>query len=367
MEMPTNSEIKTERNTRIIMILLGIICVFLLIRGLHNGASIIIPFILAGFLLYIVNPIIEFFERFKVPSGLAVLLSLITIFTILVFLGVVVNNSIQSFVIEFPKYENRLHDLTSSAVSFLNVSPADGADVVEENQAVRLSDVFENLSLPVLLRNIVKAVGHFMSSMILVLLILLFMLGGRNQLKRKAKLAFNPHTAKKLSSVVSNINIQIQQYILMKTAVSLLTTVLVVIIMLLFGLEFVVIWGVLTFMLNFIPNVGSMVAVILPLSLALIQFDNIATVGWLGLCLFLAQFSVGQVLEPKLVGKRIHLSPVVILFALIFWGAMWGVVGMVLAVPLTVAAKIVFENVEGLRFLSVLMSSAPPVETAAAK
>ena len=362
MELPTDSQNKTERNTRIIIVLLGIICVFLFARALHNGGSIIIPFILAGFLLYILNPIIDFFERLKVPSGLAVLLSLITTFSVLIFLGAVINDSIQSFVVEFPKYENRLHELTTRAVEVLNVAPVDSAEVAEGNEAVRLSDIFENLSVSVLLRNVVRAVGSFLSSMVMVLVIMLFMLGGRNQLKQKIKLAFKPSTSERISSIVSNMNTQIQQYLVMKTVVSLLTTALVVIVMLFFGLEFVVIWAVLTFMLNFIPTVGSIVAVLLPLSLALIQFDSVATVGWLGLCLFAAQFSIGQVLDPKLVGKRINLSPVVILFALIFWGAMWGIVGMILAVPLMVVAKIIFENVEELRFLSVLMSSAPSSE-----
>ena len=134
METSLDSRKNTERNTRIIIVLLGIICLFLLVRGLYNGASIIIPFILAGFLLYILNPVIEFFERLKVPSGLAVLLSLLTISSVIIVLGVVINTSIQSFVVEFPKYEDRLHDLTTRAVKILNVTSDAATDARQDKK-----------------------------------------------------------------------------------------------------------------------------------------------------------------------------------------------------------------------------------------
>ncbi len=344
-----------ERNTRIILVMVGILCFLALGRGIRNGADIIVPFVLATFMVYILNPLIVFFERRGVPGALAVLLTIITAFGVIISLGVVVNASIQSFAVEFPKYEGRLNALTTDILDILNVTPE--ASSVEGADSPRLAAILENLSLSTLVTNLVQAVGGFLSKAVLILMILLFMLVSRNQLLRKLPVAFSPEVSEKISSVVANINQQIQQYIVMKTFISLLTAGIVMVVMLLFGLEFVVIWGLLTFLLNFIPTVGSAVAVILPLSLALIQFESLPKVAWLGVCLFATQFVVGQVLDPRLIGKRINLSPLVLLFALIFWGWMWGIIGMLLAVPLTVVLKIVLGNVAELRFLSVLMSA----------
>ncbi|MCH8960809.1 MAG: AI-2E family transporter [Bacteroidetes bacterium] len=344
-----------ERNTRIILVMVGILCFLALGRGLRNGADIVIPFVLATFMVYILNPLIVFFERRGVPGALAVLLTIITAFGVIISLGVIVKANIESFAVEFPKYEGRLQALTTDIRDILNVTPE--ASSVEGADSPRLAAVLENLSLSTLVTNLVQTVGGFLSKAVLILVILLFMLVSRNQLLRKLPVAFSPDVSEKISSVVANINQQIQQYIVMKTFISLLTAGIVMVVMLLFGLEFVVIWGLLTFLLNFIPTVGSAVAVILPLSLALIQFESLPKVAWLGVCLIATQFVVGQVLDPRLIGKRINLSPVVLLFALIFWGWMWGIIGMLLAVPLTVVIKIVLENVAGLRFLSVLMSA----------
>ncbi len=343
-----------ERNTRIILVMVGILCILALGRGLRNAGDIIIPFVLATFLVYILNPLIVFFERRGVPGALAVLLTIITAFGVIISLGVIVKANIESFAVEFPKYEGRLKALNTDILNILNVTPE--ASSVEGTDSP-FAAVLENLSLSTLVTNLVQTVGGFLSKAVLILVILLCMLVSRNQLIRKLPVAFSPDVSEKISSIIANINQQIQQYIVMKTFISLLTAGLVMGVMLLFGLEFVVIWGLLTFLLNFIPTVGSAVAVILPLSLAFIQFESLPKVAWLGVCLFATQFVVGQVLDPRLIGKRINLSPVVILFALIFWGWMWGIIGMLLAVPLTVVIKIVLENVAGLRFLSVLMSA----------
>jgi AI-2 transport protein TqsA len=122
--------------------------------------------------------------------------------------------------------------------------------------------------------------------------------------------------------------------------------------------EFALVWGMLTFLLNFIPTIGSFVAVLLPLGVAFFQFsDHLIMLFWLALILIAIQFTIGNLVDPRVVGKSLNLSPLVVLFSLIFWGWLWGIIGMFLAVPLAVIAKIIFENIDSLRFLSVLMSA----------
>jgi AI-2 transport protein TqsA len=120
--------------------------------------------------------------------------------------------------------------------------------------------------------------------------------------------------------------------------------------------EFAIIWGLLTFLLNFIPNIGSVIATILPLLIAFIQFDSVGTLFWLALLLSGVQMIIGNFIDPRVVGRSVNLSPLVVLCSLMFWGWLWGFIGMFLAVPISVIIKIVFENTRSLKFISILMS-----------
>ena len=191
----------------------------------------------------------------------------------------------------------------------------------------------------------------------LVLLFLLFILLGRGQLMRKVHWAFAPHTARKISSMLTNINKQVQRYLIAKTFISLATGLLATLVLVLFNVQFALIWGILTFLLNFIPSIGSVIATVLPLAVAIIQFQSWIYVLWIALCLIGIQFVIGNLIDPRIIGRSLNLSPLVVLFSLIFWGWLWGIIGMFLAVPMAVIIKIILENSQSLRFLGILMSS----------
>ncbi|MFZ0390139.1 MAG: AI-2E family transporter, partial [Calditrichia bacterium] len=179
----------------------------------------------------------------------------------------------------------------------------------------------------------------------------------RNQLMIKVQLAFPTQTATRIAAVLKNINRQIQKYLITKTLISLTTGILFGVALTLFDVEFALIWGLLAFLLNFIPNIGSIIATVLPLSIAFIQDTNFGHLFWIALVLIGIQIVVGNLLDPRIVGRSLNLSPLVVLFSLMFWGWIWGIVGMFLAVPISVIIKIIFENIESLRFISVLMST----------
>jgi len=161
----------------------------------------------------------------------------------------------------------------------------------------------------------------------------------------------------RIAAVLNNINRQIQKYLIAKSLISLTTGILFGVVLTLFGVEFALIWALLAFMLNFIPNIGSVIATVLPLTVALIQFSSVAEVFWIAICLVAIQMIIGNFLDPRIVGRSLNLSPLVVLFTLIFWGWLWGIIGMFLAVPIAVVIKIIFENIKPLRFISVLMSA----------
>jgi len=348
--------VKSQNNySRTIIALISIICVVILGLVLKNASSIFIPFVLAIFLSFILNPVITFFEKLRFPGVLAVLFSVILSIVVLGLIGIFIKGSIESFVTEFPKYENRINDIVENLLQLLSVSSSTGESALQDNP--QLADLFENFSVPSLIKGMVASMGSFLSSSFLIFLILMFLLAGRKQFTKKSYKAFNSDVSEKIVEVVTKINDQIQQYLVAKTMVSLLTALLVGIVLYLFDIEFIGIWILLTFLLNFIPNVGSMVATLLPIPIAVIQYDNFGVVIWIVFCILIIQLAIGNVLEPKVVGRRINLSPLVLLFSLALWGYIWGIVGMFLAVPLMVMIRIILENIDGLRFISVYMGA----------
>ncbi|GAB4373522.1 MAG: AI-2E family transporter [Calditrichia bacterium] len=345
------------QGNRIIIGLLSILTVVAVGIVLYQIRSIILPFALAVFITFILNPMIEFFEKHRIPSFLAIIFALVITFLVLNFFGVMAYTSVKSFASEFPQYEERLNRILSRVVQFLNI-PQEVLDSENRTQdGINWLASVKDLSLHTIVLNTLGSIVNIISNSLLVLLFMLFIFIGRNQLVVKVKLAFEAQMANRIVEILQNINAQIQKYLIAKTMISLATGLLYAVVLSLFGVEFAIIWGILAFLLNFIPNIGSVIATILPLSIAFLQFEGISTLIWLALILSSIQFVIGNLIDPRVIGRSLNLSPLMVLFSLMFWGWLWGIIGMFLAVPLMVIIKIVFENIESLRFISVLMSA----------
>jgi AI-2 transport protein TqsA len=343
---------------RIIVACLGILSAIAIGLVLYYTRSIILPFALAVFISYVLNPLITFFEKRKIPVAIAILLSIIITFLILNLVGVLIYGSIKSFAADFPKYEARVDQIYHSVLRFLDIPQAPIAGEEQEGDRFGIMADIQNLSVSGIILKTLGSIMNFLSNTALVLLFLLFILVGRKQLTHKIELAFKHEMSSRISSIITNINKEIQKYLVAKTLISFITGALAAIVLFLFGVEFALVWGLLTFLLNFIPTIGSFAAVLLPLGVAFFQFsDHLIMLFWLALILIAIQSTIGNVVDPRVVGKSLNLSPLVVLFSLIFWGWLWGIIGMFLAVPLAVIAKIIFENIDSLRFLSVLMSA----------
>lgn len=345
------------RDSRIIIALLSIITVMGMGAVIYQARSIFLPFLLAIFISYMLNPLFTVLEKRRVPLAISILISVVSTFLVLGLLGILINESIQSFAAEFPKYEKRLDMIVANLIRFFNLPPELFSTQSQNSDRLHLLDALDRLSLTGIITTTLSSITKFLSNTVLVLLFLLFILMGRNQLLKKMQLAFNPKQSQKLVDIFTNINQQIQKYIIAKTIISLITAILTTIVLFAFGVEFAMIWGILTFLLNFIPSIGSVVATILPLALAFIQFESYLVIIIVAVLLILIQFTMGNVVDPRVVGRSVNLSPLVVLFSLIFWGWLLGIVGMFLAIPLSVVLKIVFENISDLRFISVLMSA----------
>ncbi|MGD9373211.1 MAG: AI-2E family transporter, partial [Desulfobacterales bacterium] len=181
---------------------------------------------------------------------------------------------------------------------------------------------------------------------------------GKPYFKYKILKSFSQENANQISQIAFSITAQIRRYLLIQFVISFVTGILVWFALMLIGVDFAVTWGAVAFFLNFIPTIGSIVASIPPILLALVQFYPSFWPGVIAaVSLITIQLSMGNGIAPKVLGDQLNLSPVVILLSLLFWGWLWGIVGALLSVPIAVAIKIVCDNIATLHPVSVMMGS----------
>jgi predicted PurR-regulated permease PerM len=313
---------------------------------LRLTGSIFIPFVIALLLSFVFSPVVTYLVEHKVPRFLAITLMLLVFLAFGFLIVLIVYSSFQSLLREFPKYQQRFSLMIEQMIVRFNLPE----DIVGQ---LEVSRTIGNALLSVS--------GNFMSfasGFVVVLIFLLFLLMEKPYVRRKVRLAMRDETTRTLSRVLMHINSQIARYLAVKIFVSSLTAIVVYISFTLIGVDFPFIWGVLTFLFNFIPSIGSVTITIISVVFSMVQFlpewnPVIATLASMGG----AQFIIGNVIDPKMLGDRLNLSPVVILLSLLGWGWLWGVAGLFLAVPLTVALKIVFENTPGLEAFGILMGT----------
>jgi len=315
---------------------------------LKLAKPVLFPFFLAIFISYIINPILEFLTRRKVPKFLAVLVLILATFSLMYLLGAVFYSSGKAFAVELPRYGQQLQTLLekleySRFMGVLwNLPSLHGAINVEKVASIAVSALGPFFS--------------FLSTIFLVLVFLVFILAGRGCSAAKIERSFSPGQAKKIAAMLKNIDGQIEKYLAIKTAFCVLNGILVGVVLALFGVEFAVVFGFLAFILNYIPNIGSTVAIAVPIVIAFLQYGSV----WRCLAILIIVVGLdsvmGNFLEPRFMGRGLGLSPLVVIFSLIFWGWLWGIPGMVLCVPITAVIKIVCANIPSLRPVADLMS-----------
>ncbi|MDH4197245.1 MAG: AI-2E family transporter, partial [Candidatus Aminicenantes bacterium] len=262
--------------------------------------------------------------------------------------GLVVYSSAKTFSAELPAYEAKLNALLVEVGDALEI-PRLQVDPTEWLKALN----FEKIASVLL-----SALGpffNFMSSLLLVLLFLVFIISGRGGLERKVGRAFAVREASQVVAMVRTIDGQIQKYLAIKTLMNLLTGVLTGLVLAVFGVPFGVLFGFLAFLFGYIPVIGSVIVIVPAVLLAFFNTASFWPAFWLFIVLAAVNQAIGNILEPRLMGRGLGLSPLLVLFALFFWGWLWGIPGMILAVPILAVMKIVCANVPPLRPLEVLM------------
>src|SRR6185436_5064929 len=350
------------RDSKIILILLAILTFLALGFVLNLLQPILVPLVVAVFLFQIFTPLMTALRERRVPASLAILLVLIVVSAVLGLSSWILYSTLSSFSDSLPQYQHRLTELLGDASGRLvSAIPRLRGPIARFrwDQALELSSITS-----------MAAVGLgsflvFVSHLVLILLFLVFLLLGSESFPLKLGRALNPRYAERVAEVMRNIEEQVRRYLLAKTLINLGNGMVVTILFASFGVDFPLLWGFLTFLAHYIPQIGGVLSVGLPTLFLLLQFNS---VGW---AIFVAslnlavQFIIGNVVEPEVMGERLDLSPMFVLLSLIFWGWLWGPWGAVLAVPITSTLRIVCENVRPLQPIAVLMSDSVEAEAPA--
>lgn len=335
-----------DRGARFLILAASIV---ILVAGLKAAAQLILPFLVAVFLAIISTPFVVWLQGRKVPAWLAVAVTIVIDLAVIAVLGLVVGRSVNEFTDAAPRYQERAQGLATSILATLD---AHGVDTSQWRplQAVNPGALFDMVGTTL------SAVTAVLSNTFVVLLLLIFMLFEVTAFPAKLTTAFGGHSenAERFTAVTR----QIQRYLGIKTLVSLATGLAAGLWVAAFGLGVPLLWGLMAFIFNFVPNIGSIVAAVPPVVLALMQFGIWPAVGvaagYVVINVVLANF-----LEPYLMGRRLGLSTLVVVLSLVFWGWVWGPVGMILSVPLTMVVKIALENTPDLRWIAVMLDANP--------
>jgi AI-2 transport protein TqsA len=334
-----------DRN-KIVFAFQGILVLVAVGFVLKSAQSVILPLIIAWLLSYIIAPAVNFMTRRRIPAVLAALLILTLLAGILYLSGMFLYTRISGFAEAYPRYHSRLTELVTTTIARLHLSWDPLAGI---NWGQNIGRFLVSLS---------GSLFNIMSKLVLVVIFLFFILLGKPFFKYKIRKSFTKENAEQISSITSSITSQIRSYLTLQFLISFVTGVLVYAALALIGVDFPVTWGALAFFLNFIPTIGSIVASIPPVLLALVQFYPSVWPGVISLVsVATIQMVIGNGIAPKVMGDQLNLSPVVVLLSLLFWGWLWGVVGALLSIPISAAIKIVCENIETLHPISVMMGS----------
>jgi predicted PurR-regulated permease PerM len=355
---------------------------------LYAARTLVIPFIVALIIFFILlnfeNLISKSIKRvlslFKdkeqsnkknvVISGVSIVLSLLISFIMLFYLYKAVSKNFDDMLANASKYQM----LFNGKIAQFNKMVTDTQKVGEENvnyspfqQIISMlpashlpvidSKIIDEINISRLLNKVGGFAGKSVANILLVVIYLIFFYGERVNFRKKIKrIRENNPKFEKLNNIISNIGGSLVGYFNIKTVISLVTAALFYPVLSGFGLDFVLFWIFLTFILNYIPTVGSIISTILPCILGLIMFDSFIDVVFMMFILAMIQFIVGNIIEPKFQGDRLNLAPIMILLSLAIWGAIWGVLGMFLAVPIMVTINVALTQFETTKPLAMLFS-----------
>ena len=324
---------------------------------LKIAAQVLIPVVLAIFLSLVLLPIVALLNRkLKLPNIICIILVLLALILVVLVVGTVLVSSTRTIIEQYPKYEQRFLSIYRTFATMLEL-PFD--------QELSL---FTNLWMQEGVRTFVQDFAISLSTklfalvkdFLMIVLFCLFFMSEFRHFNTKMELAFASIMPNKIRSMITNITNQVTKYISVKFYISLLTGIIVYIGCIVVKVNFPILWGFIAFVMNFIPTIGSIISCFVTILFTLLQFwPSPVPVVLISIIMIGANTLLGNIVEPKIQGENLGLSPFIIIVALSIWGWIWGFAGMVIAVPIMVVIKIICENIEFLKPVSILFGSMP--------
>lgn len=330
-------------------------CLIIVTAGLKAAGDLITPLLISLFFSVLCIPPMTRLKKHGVPDGIAIAIVVLGASLALVTISMIIGRSLSGFEDKVPGYISSLNSHLTGLFSWMNEQ---GLDVSEEDLTKKLSSgaIFGFIT------DLMARLSSALSGLLLVVLTMIFMLVEASTFPSKLRWALGKPESDLQSW--SDAMERVQKYVAIKAGVSLVTALLATVLTWALGIDFPLLWGLIAFLFNFIPNIGSVIAAGPPVLLALVQYGS-GSALLVGIGYFIINMVMGNVIEPRLMGQRLGLSTLVVFLSLVFWNWVWGPVGMVLSVPLTVIAKIILEHSKEFRGVAILLGAetTPPPES----
>jgi predicted PurR-regulated permease PerM len=344
-----NSRRDSERSTQTLALV--IISVLAVGAALYAMRSVVLPIILAIFFASVSRPLQVRLQRF-LPSGLSLVLTIIVTGGIIFALPLLFSANLQVVIKKLPEYGPRFQALAAELEALALSAGIDPGtfDLSSERTMESIMGVVTDS---------LQGIASFTGTFVLVLFLLIFLLAEANVIREKLAVALKPTNHATVMASVASMQERIQKYVTTKTLFAALNAVAAGLFTFALGVDFPLLWTLLTFILYFIPTFGTLIATFPPVLLALVQFESPTTAIVVLVGLVVIFNLLGNVLEPRFLGKTLSLSPLVVFVSLMFWGWYFGIVGVILSVPLTVGIGIVCQHIESLQPFAVMLSDKP--------
>ena len=335
----------SESFSQVSRAILVLAAVIIIIAGIKQSASLLVPFLLSVFIAVLSLPAMNSLEKLGLGSGLSLLVVVLGVFTAGFMLSYLIGTSIDDFSRSLPDYQQRITAQKNQLINWLDgygiaVPTLMGSEILDPNAAMRLlSSIFRNF-------------GSVLANSFLIFITVIFILLETKSFSRKFA-----QISDEKSEFVDEFIGKLNGYMGIKTLTSVMTGVLVTFLLWLLGVDNAQLWGVMAFLLNYVPNIGSIIAAVPAVLLALVQL-GVGTALLVAAGYLVINVIIGSVLEPRFMGKGLGLSTLVVFLSLVFWGWVLGPVGMLLSVPLTITVKLALDSKKETRWLGVLLGPA---------
>jgi len=324
----------------------------IVVAGMKAASSILVPFFLAVFIAVICTPPLFWLQRKGVPKVLALVLILVAILVVGLLFGALIGPSLNDFLRSLPDYQERLSAHIAALIGWLREK---GVNIPAEEVPRTLHPGWVmNLA-----GSIFSALSSVLTNAFLILLTVVFILLEVADFPKKLRAVLkNPERS---LSTIEKFGQDAKRYLVIKTLISAAEALVIWLWLLILGVDYPVLWATLVFLLNYVPNIGSIIAALPAVLLALVQL-GVGSALLTALGFVVANMVLGNLIEPKLMGKGLSLSTLVVFLSMVFWGWVLGPIGMILSVPMTSLVKIALESYEGTRGLAIMLGSDTEIE-----